>query len=54
VLEAIDFVKYGFGFYVLSMLLLWLIGFLVVYPIVGFPDEILKQATEVLQSTAVK
>jgi sodium-dependent dicarboxylate transporter 2/3/5 len=53
VLEAIDFVKYGFGIYVLSMLLLWLIGFLVVYPVVGFPDEILKQATEVLQSTAV-
>jgi sodium-dependent dicarboxylate transporter 2/3/5 len=54
VLEAIDFVKYGFGFYVLSMLLLWIIGFLVIYPIVGFPEGILGQATQVLQSTAVK
>jgi sodium-dependent dicarboxylate transporter 2/3/5 len=54
VLEAIDFVKYGFGFYVLSMLLLWIIGFLVIYPIVGFPEGILEQATQVLQSTAVK
>ena len=54
VLEAIDFVKYGFGFYVLSMLLLWIIGFLVIYPIVGFPDRILEQATQILQSTAVR
>ena len=51
-LEAIDFVKYGFGFFILSMLLLWIIGFLVVYPIVGFPEGILEQATQVLQSTA--
>ena len=35
-LEAIDFVKYGFGFFILSMLLR-VIEFLVVYPIVGFP-----------------
>jgi sodium-dependent dicarboxylate transporter 2/3/5 len=53
-LEAIDFVKYGFGFFILSMLLLWIIGFLVVYPIVGFPEGILEQATKVLQSTAAK
>jgi len=51
VLEAIDFVKYGFGFFILSMLLLWIIGFLVIYPIVGFPEGILEQATQVLQST---
>ena len=37
-----------------SMLLLWIIGFLVIYPIVGFPEGILEQATQVLQSTAVK
>jgi sodium-dependent dicarboxylate transporter 2/3/5 len=53
-LEAIDFVKYGFGFYVLSMLLLWIIGFMVIYPIVGFPEGILEQASQVLQSTTVK
>ena len=53
-LEAIDFVKYGFGFFILSMLLLWIIGFLVIYPIVGFPEGILEQATQVLKSSAVK
>lgn len=52
--EAIDFVKYGFGFFILSMLLLWLVGFLVVYPVVGFPEGILEQASRVLQSAAVK
>ncbi|MGD9080780.1 MAG: SLC13 family permease [Desulfobacterales bacterium] len=50
VLEAIDFVKYGFGFYVLSMLLLWIIGFLVIYPIVGFPEGLLETARGVLES----
>jgi sodium-dependent dicarboxylate transporter 2/3/5 len=54
VLEAIDFVKYGFGLFVLSMLLLWLFEFLVIYSTVGFPEEILEQATQVLQSTATK
>ena len=50
--EAIDFVKYGFGFFVLSMLLLWTIGFLVIYPSVGFPEGILEQATKVLETAA--
>jgi sodium-dependent dicarboxylate transporter 2/3/5 len=54
VLEAVDFVKYGFGFFILSMLLLWTIGFLVIYPIVGFPEGILEQAALVLQSTTAK
>ena len=49
-LEAVDFVKYGFGFFILSMLLLWVIGFLVIYPIVGFPEGILEQATQVLET----
>jgi sodium-dependent dicarboxylate transporter 2/3/5 len=52
VLEAVDFVKYGFGFFLLSMLLLWIVGFLVVYPIVGFPEGILEQATKVLETAA--
>jgi solute carrier family 13 (sodium-dependent dicarboxylate transporter), member 2/3/5 len=50
VLEAVDFVKYGFGFFILSMLLLWTVEFLVIYPMVGFPEGILETATQVLQS----
>jgi len=52
VLEAVDFVKYGFGLFILSMLLLWIIGFLVIYPIVGFPEGILEQAMKVLETAA--
>jgi len=51
VLEAVDFVKYGFGLFVLSMGLLWLVEFLVIYPLVGFPEGILETAKSVLQST---
>jgi hypothetical protein len=32
------------------MLLLWIVGFLVIYPIVGFPEGILEQATRVLET----
>ena len=50
-LKAIDFVKYGFGFFLLSMALLWTFEFLVVYALVGFPDGILDTSTQMLQST---
>jgi hypothetical protein len=33
------------------MLLLWIVGFLCIYPIVGFPEGILEQATKVLETT---
>jgi sodium-dependent dicarboxylate transporter 2/3/5 len=52
VLEAVDFIKYGFGFFILSMLLLWAVEFLLVYPMIGFPEGILEQATRVLQGSA--
>ena len=42
--------KRALGFFILSMLLLWLVGFLVIYPIVGFPEGILEQATKVLET----
>lgn len=50
VIQAIDFVKYGFGLFILSMLLLWLVEFLVIFSITGFPDGVLETATNVLQS----
>ena len=51
-LHTIDFVKYGFLLWILCMLLLWIIGFLVIYPINGFPEGILETATGVLESMA--
>jgi sodium-dependent dicarboxylate transporter 2/3/5 len=52
VIETIDFLKYGFLLWVLSMLLLWVVGLLVIYPLVGFPEGILETATQVLESAA--
>jgi sodium-dependent dicarboxylate transporter 2/3/5 len=50
VIHTIDFVKYGFVLWILSMLLLWTVGFLVIYAFNGFPTGILEAATQVLES----
>jgi len=50
VLHTIDFVKYGFLLWVLSMLMLWVIGLLGIYSINGFPEGILETARNVLES----
>jgi sodium-dependent dicarboxylate transporter 2/3/5 len=51
VIHTIDFVKYGFVLWILCMLLLWVVGFSVIYPLNDFPEEILETATRVLKST---
>jgi sodium-dependent dicarboxylate transporter 2/3/5 len=50
VIHTIDFVKYGFLLWVLSMLLLWIIGLVGIYSINGFPEGILETAKSVLES----
>lgn len=49
-IHPMDFVKYGFVLWVLCMVVVWTIGFLVVYNMVGFPEGILETARGVLQS----
>jgi sodium-dependent dicarboxylate transporter 2/3/5 len=51
-IHPMDFVKYGFLLFVLSMAVVWVIGFLVVYNVVGFPAEILATARGVLEAGA--
>ncbi|MEE4352439.1 MAG: SLC13 family permease [Desulfatiglans sp.] len=51
-LHPLDFVKYGFFLFLLSMAVVWVVGFLGVYNIVGFPPEILDNAKEVFTSGA--
>jgi len=50
VIDTMDFVKYGFLLWVLSMVMLWTVGLLVLYPLVGFPEGILETATRILES----
>jgi sodium-dependent dicarboxylate transporter 2/3/5 len=49
-IHPMDFLKYGFLLWILSMLVVWIIGFMVIYTIVGFPDGILETAKNVMAS----
>jgi sodium-dependent dicarboxylate transporter 2/3/5 len=51
-LHPMDFVKYGFLLWVLSMIVVWILGFVVIYNIVGFPEGILETARGVLEAGA--
>lgn len=50
VLRPIDFVKYGFFLWIISLVVLWVIGFLIIFNIVGFPADILETATQAMES----
>jgi sodium-dependent dicarboxylate transporter 2/3/5 len=49
-IQPIDFVKYGFLLWVLSMIVVWVVGFLGIYNLVGFPEHVLETARGVLDS----
>ena len=51
-IHPMDFIKYGFLLWVLSMVVIWVIGFMVVYNIIGFPEGILETARSVMESGA--
>lgn len=48
-IHPMDFLKYGFVLWVLCMAVIWVIGFLVVYNVVGFPQGILETARSVME-----
>ena len=50
VISPMDFIKYGFILFILSMLVIWIIGFLIMYNIIGFPEGILDTARAVMES----
>ncbi|MGD9031301.1 MAG: SLC13 family permease [Desulfobacteraceae bacterium] len=51
-IHPMDFLKYGFLLWVLCMAVVWILGFLVVYNIVGFPEGILETARGVMEAGA--
>jgi len=51
IIHPIDFVKYGFILWIFCMLILWLVGFLFIYKVVGFPPGITESAKAVLEAT---
>lgn len=49
-IHPMDFVKYGFILWILSLVVVWVIGFMVIYNVVGFPEGILETAKSVLEA----
>ncbi len=49
-IHPMDFIKYGFVLFLLSMAVLWVFEFLVVYQIVGFPEGILETAKSAMDA----
>ena len=50
VIQPIEFVKYGFVLFLLSMAVVWLLGFFGVFELVGFPEGILENAKQAMES----
>jgi sodium-dependent dicarboxylate transporter 2/3/5 len=48
-IHPIDFVKYGFILWAISMAVTWIVGFLLVYQFVGFPEGLLETARAVME-----
>jgi sodium-dependent dicarboxylate transporter 2/3/5 len=49
-ITPLDFVKYGLFLWVLSLFVVWIIGFWGTYQMVGFPEDILDTARQVLEA----
>ncbi len=49
-IAPIDFVKYGFLLWIISLVIVWFLGFMLLFNVVGFPDHILETARQVLET----
>ena len=47
-INPFDFVKYGFVLWVISLVIMWILGFMMIFNIVGFPEGITKTTKAVL------
>jgi sodium-dependent dicarboxylate transporter 2/3/5 len=52
-IHPMDFVKYGFVLWMLSMAVVWVVGFLIIYNLVGFPEGLVETAAAVLNKGAM-
>jgi sodium-dependent dicarboxylate transporter 2/3/5 len=49
-ISPIDFVKYGFALWLISLAIVWVLGFMVLYNVVGFPEGLAETAKAILLS----
>jgi sodium-dependent dicarboxylate transporter 2/3/5 len=52
ILHPTDFIKYGVVIWALSLLVMWIFTFVVVYNVVGFPDGMFETARESMGAAA--
>ncbi len=45
-LSASDFIKYGVGIFIISMAIMWIFTFVLVFSLVGFPEGMVERARE--------
>jgi sodium-dependent dicarboxylate transporter 2/3/5 len=50
-IHPMDFLKYGFLLFILSMVVVWVVGFLGVYNIIGFPEGVLETARTIMDTS---
>lgn len=50
-IEPMDFVKYGFVLWLISLAITWVLGFMLLFNFVGFPEGITETARAVLQAS---
>ncbi len=51
IIHPMDFLRYGFVLWIICMLILWVVGFLIIFRIIGFPPGITDTAKAVLEAT---
>jgi solute carrier family 13 (sodium-dependent dicarboxylate transporter), member 2/3/5 len=49
-IKPVDFIKYGFLLWIICMLVVWVVGFLVIFNLVGFPDTVLDTARQAMEA----
>ncbi len=50
ILSSTDFIKYGIGIFILSLAIMWIVTFVIVFSVVGFPEELLATASEAMKA----
>ncbi|MBW1895630.1 MAG: anion permease [Deltaproteobacteria bacterium] len=51
-IHPMDFIKYGFLLFILCMVVVWVVGFILTFNVVGFPEGLLETARGVMEGGA--
>jgi sodium-dependent dicarboxylate transporter 2/3/5 len=49
-ISPFDFIKYGFILWIISLVIMWVLGFMVMFQVIGFPDGLVETAKSVLMT----